>query len=187
MMRLHLYETWHNRKVEIDKENDRFNASPSFEDSDDDADYDSKAICSSPIVMSANTEDRKFQLKRKISNNQLDLQPEPNSVKRLRCNSMNDCSDNKMDNMESAVELQATATEEEQTTSIPWASSSYSLSSKREYAEVVDIEIETLMTDVSGRVRDTSGMTQQPHMIDTLRRPLYWRIYPSEHPDGITS
>ena len=56
--------------------------------------------------------------------------------------------------------------------------------SQREYAEVVDIEIETLMTDVSGRVRDMSNTTQQPHCINTLRRPLYIRIYPSHWPSS---
>ena len=45
--------------------------------------------------------------------------------------------------------------------------------------EVVEVELVELMTDIAGRVRDKSQLTQHLHMVNSLRQSLYLRIHPT--------
>lgn len=46
--------------------------------------------------------------------------------------------------------------------------------------QVVDVDIVDLMTDVAGRVKNESGLSQHLHTINSLTQTLHLRIYPSD-------
>ena len=47
--------------------------------------------------------------------------------------------------------------------------------------EVAEVEIEDLMTDVAGRLRDVTCLSQHLHRISSLKKRLFLRVYPQRH------
>ena len=45
--------------------------------------------------------------------------------------------------------------------------------------EVVEVELVDLMTDIAGRVREESQLSQHLHTVNSLRQSLYLRIHPT--------
>mgnify|MGYP001793167339 CR=1 FL=1 len=181
MMRLHLYETWHNRKVAVAEERRDSAGSLLFDGDDDDMMETSRCNYSS---LTGGAGDAMCGWKRRTSNGLTDEEEGSAPAKRCRRESTLDYS--YTDNAEATDSLADVETPAAAPLTNGWLNGAFDQTSvdEREYAEVVDIEIETLMTDVSGRVRDMSGMSQQPQYVNTLTRPLYLRVYPSEHPDS---
>lgn len=57
-----------------------------------------------------------------------------------------------------------------------------SQSATGEFEDSVEIEINSLMTDIGGRIRDVTRNSQHLHIISTLRNELVLKLYRSEPP-----
>ena len=45
--------------------------------------------------------------------------------------------------------------------------------------KVIEVELVELMTEIAGRVREESSLSQHLHMVNSLRQSLYLRIHPT--------